>query len=136
MIIDILENRLLYCNPGASIDASKLNRYYGFIAAHPEVVRDSLNRFIDFSGLVRFDMNPGHFRTITEMRSVLAQSLRLSRAVLYSDQPVGFEAARFCAGFLVTQNIHTQAIADLENALAWLGAADLKVRILKLQRRA
>jgi len=136
MILQILDKRILYFNPGRSLDFGKLNRFYTFMDRHPGVLAGDIDRFSDYSSLSRLDIYPEGVRAISEVRSVTTGTQMPSKAVLYSSQPLGLEVARMFETFFHSDRIQLRAMDDLDAALAWLEATDLKGLIAQLGRIA
>jgi hypothetical protein len=126
MILQILENRILYFNPGRSLEFGKLNRFFTFMDHHSGVTGGGINRFSDFSAIERIDMDPESIQAISGIRSVTTATQHPSKAVIYSSHPLGLELARMFETFFHSARIQLRALDDLDGALAWIGAADLK----------
>lgn len=134
MILQILDDRLFYFNPGQSLDFGKLNRAHNFVDHHPAITGGRIKRFSDFSGLVRIDMDPESIQAVSSIRSVTTATQHPSKAVIYSSKPLGLEVARLFETFFLSDKIQVRALDDLDEALAWICAADLKETILQLGR--
>lgn len=134
MILIILDYRILYFNPGRSLEAPKLDQYFHFIDHHPGVTRGHINRFADFSGVERVDVDASSMQSIAAIRSVTAAKPRSSKAAFFSSRPLGFDTAKMFETFFQSKIIHLRAMDNLDKALVWLGATDLKKSIRDLWR--
>jgi hypothetical protein len=132
MILKILDNRILYFNPGRSLEFGKLNQFYHFMDHHPGVTGGRIHRFSDYSAILRMDMDPESIQAISDIRSVTTATQRPSKAVIFSSQPLGFDIANMFATYFISGPVQLRAMRDLDEALAWLGAGDLKDTILEL----
>jgi hypothetical protein len=133
MILKILDDRLLYCNPGRSLDFMRLNRYFQFMDHHPGVTEGRVNRFADFSGLERIDIDSATIQAIAEIRGVTTATHKPAKVVHYSNRPLGFDIARMFEAFFRSGKIQLRAMDDLDKALKWIGATDLKATIVGLE---
>jgi hypothetical protein len=134
MILKILDDRLLYFNPGRGLDFMRLNRYFHFMDHHPGVTGGRINRFADFSGLARIDMDTATLQAIAEIRGVTTATHKPAKVVHYSSQPLGLDIAKLFETFFRSAKIQLRALDDLDSALKWLGATDLKGTILELAK--
>jgi len=136
MIIQILDHRLLYFNPGTTLDALKLSRFFEHLDHLPAMAAGRLNRLTDFSSLTRVEMDDAYLQSVSEIRGAVAEYQQPYKVALFSDQPFGLRTAQMYAAFFLSQTVQLRAMDNLDEALAWLGAADLKETILQLQSNA
>jgi hypothetical protein len=133
MLLITLEDRILYFNPGRRLDPFKLNKFFQAVDHHPGVAAGRLNRFADFSILERVDVDASIVRYFTKIRSAAAATQRPSKAVLFSNQPLGLELAWMLETHLLSDHIQCRAMHNFDEALEWLHAGDLKASILNLR---
>jgi hypothetical protein len=134
MILITLDNRILYFNPGRSLDALKLNEYFHSMDHRPGYAAGHINRFVDFSGLERIDVDASVAHSISAIRSLADASQRPSKAVLFSSQPLGLNIARMFETCFLSDPIQLRTMDNLDVALEWLEATDLRGSILGLRR--
>jgi len=136
MIIQILDNRLLYFNPGTILSTLKLTRYFEYLESHPGVIDGRVNRFVDYDCVRRVDMDADIVASVSSIRTVTTESHNPSKAAIYSSQPLGYGIARMHEAFFLSSHIQLRAMHSMDQALAWLGVADLKETILQLQAKS
>ncbi len=138
MIIEILDERILYFNPGLVLNNHAILVLFAKIDAMPEIKAGQLDIFADHSQVQRVELSSEHYREWALNRQEAAIKHQPYKVAIYSSEKLGFGMARMFESLFTTQEmpVSLKAFGQLDQALDWLGTPNLKENIISLGEQA
>ncbi len=137
-MIEILDKRLIYFNPGRVLNQKALMSYVDIVQAMPEVQQGLYDVFSDHSQIEKVELTSRDYMEWATDCQKGAMGHQPYKAVLYSSTMLGFGMARMFESVFTIDEVPVQlkVFGDLEEALEWLRLPGLKQKILSLGKRA
>lgn len=138
MLFEILDQRLIYYNPGRVLNNDVIMTFLSKVDPMPEMVNGQFNILIDHSLIQRVELSNDSYRNWALTRQKVDKDQQPYKVAIYSSSQLGFGMARMFEAFhsSVETPVLFSVFSDLDEALDWLEAGRLKKRILSLSKRA
>lgn len=138
MFVEILDQRLIYFNPGRVLSNHVLMSFFAKMDPMPEVRQGRFNILSDHSQIERVELTSEKYRDWALNRQQALHSHQPYKVAIFSSTKLGFGMGRMFESVFNDNKgpVSFMVFSDLDQTLHWLKAADLKQRIISLGKRA